>query len=72
MINDIKLDDDAIDSLGLWWLERPTVIFSKFITTAVHKQHKLHDMCIYIYIYASNYPTKIYICLTYSQKNNNF
>lgn len=50
MINDIKLDDDAIENLGLWWPERPTVIFSKFITTAVHKQHKLHDLYIYICI----------------------
>ena len=60
MINDIKLDDDAIDSLGLWWLERPTVIFSKFITTAVHKQHKLHDMYIYTYMHQTILQRFIY------------
>lgn len=49
MTNYIKLGD-TVDFLGLWWLEQPIVILSKFITTAFHKQCKLSD------IHASNYP----------------
>lgn len=50
MINDIKLDDDVVDSLGLWWLEYPTVVLSKFIKTAVHKECKLHEIHIYMHL----------------------
>lgn len=39
MTDVIKLDDD-VDCLGL---EKPIVILSKFITTAAHKPHELHD-----------------------------